>query len=122
MAANILLIEDDDALRAEILDYLLRQKYNVTTCTCIAEAKAALEDATPDTIISDISLPDGDGVSFYVENARRTAGTRWILMSANHDLVRLGNRLKAVSDLPPCSIVVKPLPLRLLDRAIRAAA
>ena len=122
MSTNILLIEDDSALRAEMLDYLMRRKYNVTTCGTIAEADAALDDGTPDTIISDIKLPDGDGVTFYVNNVLRTAGARWILMSANHDLVRLGNELKAVAHLPPCSIIDKPVPLRLLDLAIRTAA
>ena len=122
MATTILLIEDDDALRAEILDYLLRRRYSVTPCSCIADAEAALADAPPDIVIADIRLPDGDGLSFYVENARQSAGTRWILMSANHDLVRLGKQLQAVSDLSPCSIVDKPVPLRLLDRALRTTA
>jgi DNA-binding NtrC family response regulator len=122
---RILLVEDDSALRAEILEHLLRRRHRVTACGSITEALAALDDAgeakpAPDAIIADIHLPDGDGVRFYVENARRFPETRWILMSGNHELVRVGNEIKAAGDLPPCAIIDKPLPLRLLDRFLQS--
>jgi len=127
MTSHILLIEDDEALRGEILGYLLRRRHRVTACGSIEEASEALENASdpktaPDTIVSDIRLPDGDGVSFYVANARRYPRIRWILMSGNHDLVRLGNRLKNLQDMPGCAVIDKPVPLRLLDRFIQTAA
>lgn len=127
MPSHILLIEDDEALRGEILEYLLRRRHRVTACGSIEEASEALDGTVdtanaPDTIVSDIRLPDGDGVSFYVANARRYPGVRWILMSGNHDLVRLGNRLKNLQDLPGCAVVDKPVPLRLLDRFIQTAS
>ena len=125
MSRHVLLIEDDNDLRAEILEFLLRRRYRVTACGSIEEASEALDSAggalAPDIIVSDIRLPDGDGVSFYAANARRFRGTRWILMSGNHDLVRLGNRLKNLSDLPGCAVVDKPVPLRLLDQFIQQA-
>jgi len=124
MTNHILLVEDDEPLRREILEYLLRRRYRVTACASIEEASEALDgggDGAFDTVVSDIRLPDGDGVSFYVANARRFPATRWILMSGNHDLVRLGNRLKSLEDLPGCAVVDKPVPLRLLDRFIQTA-
>ena len=39
-------------------------------------------------------------------------------MSGNHDRVRLANELKAIADLPPCSVIEKPILLRLLNRVI----
>lgn len=124
MSANILLIEDDGALRAEILEHLLRRRHQVVACGSLAEALDALDGHSgvaiiPDAVVSDIRLPDGDGVSFYVEHARRFPNTRWILMSGNHDLVRVGNQIKSAGDLPPCAVVDKPLPLRLMDRFLQ---
>jgi DNA-binding NtrC family response regulator len=121
MTSHILLVEDDSALRVEILDYLLRRQHRVTACSTIEEAREFLarvsEDAVPlNTVVSDIRLPDGDGVSLYAENAPRLPGVKWILMSGNHDLVRLGNELKGQAGLPGCAIVDKPMPLRLLAR------
>jgi DNA-binding NtrC family response regulator len=125
MSAHILLIEDDDDVRAEIAEYLLRRRYRVTACATVEEASDALENVrgalAPDTIVSDIRLPDGDGVSFYVANARRFPRTKWILMSGNPDLVRLGNRLTNLTDLPGCAVIDKPVPFRLLDRFIQTA-
>lgn len=83
------------------------------------------DSLAPDIVVSDIKLTDGDGISFYVEQARRFPHVKWILMSGNHDLVRLGNDYKDLSGLPGCTIVDKPIPLRLLgcviDDAERAA-
>jgi len=123
MPSHIVLIEDDRDLRAEILEFLLRRRHRVTACASLQEATDALahvEDKAlaPDAIVSDINLPDGDGCNFYVANARRFPGTRWILMSGNHDLVRIGNRLKHLSDLPACAVIDKPVPLRLLGRFV----
>ena len=123
MSAHILLIEDDHALRAEILDYLVRHDKRVTACGTLAEAREALRPGNgnfgrPDVVVADISLPDGDGASFYVENASRFPEAKWILMSGNHDLVRLADRLKENPDLPTCAVVDKPMPLRLMTRFI----
>jgi len=123
MTADILLIEDDDDIRAEILEYLLRRCYRVTACATVEEASEALENVggalAPDTIVADIRLPDGDGVSFYLANARRFPRTKWILMSGNPDLVRLGNRVRNLTHLPACAVIDKPMALRLLDRFIQ---
>lgn len=123
MPANILLIEDDGDLRTEILEYLLRHHHRVSACDSIVDAREFLQNLgddslAPDIVVSDIKLTDGDGISFYIEQARRFPHVKWILMSGNHDLVRLGNDYKDLSGLPGCTIVDKPIPLRLLGRVI----
>ena len=115
----ILVIEDEVDLRAEIVEFLVRRGHSPTGCGTLAEATAALGTMTPDAVLSDINLPDGDGVNFCVHNAPRFPGTMWLLMSGNDDLVRLGGQLKSVGgDKPTFAIVEKPVPLRLLDRFI----
>ena len=124
MSANVLLVEDDAVLRTEILEYLVRRGYRVAACNSIAAAREYLEPirepaAGPDTVICDIRLPDGDGVALYLSFARRFTNTKWVLMSGAHDLVRLGQQLSEVADLRNCSVIDKPIPLRLLERALR---
>jgi DNA-binding NtrC family response regulator len=118
MTAHILVIEDDADQRIEIVEYMRRRHYRVTACASVSEAGKALDGATPDAVVADIQLPDGDGVSFYVDNAKRVPDARWILMSGNHDLVRLANELKAATGPPLCSVIDKPVALRLLGRFI----
>jgi CheY-like chemotaxis protein len=71
MTTHILLIEDDVEQRGEILEYMLRRRHRVTACASISEAGEALDGAVPDAVVSDVQLPDGDGVTFYGNNARR---------------------------------------------------
>ncbi len=118
MTTHILLIEDDEDQRVEIVEYMLRRHHRVTACASILEAGEALDGAVPDAVVADIQLPDGDGVTFYIDNVRRAPDARWILMSGNHDLVRLANELKANANVPPCSVINKPVALRLLDHFV----
>jgi DNA-binding NtrC family response regulator len=116
---QILVIEDDAALRTEIIEFLGRRRHRPTGCGTLAEATAALEIMIPDAVLSDINLPDGDGVNFCMHNAPRFPATMWLLMSGNDDLVRLGGQLKGIGGAKPTfAIVEKPVPLRLLDRFI----
>ena len=50
MTNHILLIEDDSALRAEILDYLLRRQHRVTACSTIDEAREFLAHVSADAV------------------------------------------------------------------------
>jgi DNA-binding NtrC family response regulator len=118
MPAQILVIEDEEDLRTEIVEFLVRRRHQPVGCASLAEAVAALETMTPDAVFSDINLPDCDGVSFCVQTAERYPGTLWLLMSGNDDLLRLGNELKSIGGEKLFSIVEKPVPLRLLDRFI----
>lgn len=60
--ARILLVEDDPALREGLVELLEREKYVVTSASCIEEARGKL-NALMDMVILDVSLPDGNGVS-----------------------------------------------------------
>jgi DNA-binding NtrC family response regulator len=116
---QILVIEDDVALRTEIVEFLVRRQHCPTGCATLAEATAALDRMTPDAVLSDINLPDGDGVNFCMNNAPRFPAAIWLLMSGDNDLVRLGGQLKSIGgNKPTFAIVEKPVPLRLLDRFI----
>jgi DNA-binding NtrC family response regulator len=121
MAPRILVIEDDDALRSEISDFLQRRRHHVRACATIAEAAQALADETPDIVMSDINLPDGDGAVFCMANAGKHPGATWLLMSGHSDLVQQSRQLKRDPDAPPFSVLSKPVPLRVLDDFVRLA-
>jgi len=119
MPAQILVIEDDDDLRTEIVEFLVRRRHRPIGCSTLAEAAAALETMAPDAVLSDINLPDGDGVNFCMSTAQRFPDAIWLLMSGDGDLLRLGSQLKSIGgEKPTFAIVEKPVPLRLLDRFI----
>ena len=60
-----ILIVEDDADARELMQAVLEQRgASVLAAESVARAFELLEGATPDVIISDIAMPDEDGVSF----------------------------------------------------------
>lgn len=67
---NLLLIEDNEAIVNGLL-YTFRQNgYNIDAQNNIANSLKYLESHTPDLIILDISLPDGNGFNLYKEEIK----------------------------------------------------
>lgn len=123
MARSVLIIEDDEYLRPEMVEYLGRRGCRATGCGSLAEARRALEEALtstapPQCIICDIGLPDGDGFRLLEEFAPRLPTTRWLLMSGSHDFGRLDIKLRSLPDLPRPLVVEKPFSLRALQQFI----
>jgi len=65
----ILVIDDDDDVRESLVDELCGD-YEVQSASCGAEAIAALERARYDAVISDLRMPDQDGIT-VLEHARK---------------------------------------------------
>lgn len=59
---KILLVEDDDALRAGLAELLQREQYHVAEAANGMQARQML-DSSISLILLDVTLPDGDGVS-----------------------------------------------------------
>lgn len=119
MGAQILVIEDDADVRAEILDFLQRRRNTVRACQTLAEAEVALNEMSPDVVMSDICLPDGDGAVFCMNHAGQH-DAKWLLMSGNQELVKQGNRQKDASENPALAILDKPVALRVLENFVRS--
>ncbi len=81
---RILLIEDDRDI-SDLIGYILSDDfYHVTVCATVAEGESAINTATPDVLILDIMLPDGNGVDLCnkIKAQSNTRHVKVILMSA----------------------------------------
>lgn len=58
--AKILLVEDDDTISFGIRVSLEKKGYEITACTCLADAKKLFSDAFA-LVLLDLNLPDGTG-------------------------------------------------------------
>lgn len=71
--ADVLLVEDDNAL-AEGLTYALNlEKFTVTHVRTLCRAEEALAIQKYDVIILDVMLPDGSGLDFIIKIRQRLA-------------------------------------------------
>ncbi len=58
---SILVVDDDDDVRSALLDEL-SSRYDVTSAACGGDAIAALSERPFDVVISDLRMPDHDGI------------------------------------------------------------
>ena len=68
MSQPRILVVDDEASLAEFLSLLFAgQGYNVTTAGSLGEARARLAEGSPDLVLCDILMPDGNGLELLRE-------------------------------------------------------
>jgi two-component system OmpR family response regulator len=60
---NLLLVDDEAALREPLAEYLSRQGFGVTEAESAAQARSRINDARPDLVLLDIMMPGEDGLS-----------------------------------------------------------
>ncbi len=68
---RLLLVEDHTDTRAVVATLLNRCDYQIVTAKSIGEARTRLKEMLFDVLISDLSLPDGDGTDFVREAKRQ---------------------------------------------------
>lgn len=121
---RLLLIEDDDYLRSEIRESLVRRRHEVTAVAFAAEARRILDRLSTapkstasepfDAVVCDMNLTDGNGIDLYVEFGSQHPACRWVLMSGDLDSQRVADERRKHPALPLCSLVEKPVSMRQL--------
>lgn len=117
--ARILLVEDEADLRDNIEVVLSHSGHEIIPAGDGAQALAALEDGPVDLVISDVSMPVMDGISF-VRKVRETmpalAEMPIILLTAHGDKENMMNGRGAGAD----EYLAKPVDYQILNAAINA--
>ncbi|WP_413739230.1 two-component system response regulator KdpE [Sodalis sp. RH21] len=84
MTANILIIEDEDAIRRFVRQALEREGYRVFDAENMARGLIETATRKPDLIVLDLGLPDGNGVDF-IRDLRRWSAIGVVVLSARSD-------------------------------------
>lgn len=122
--ARILIVDDDPIVAESLAEFLSREGYAVSTAASAAEALESLAKSERgpggfDLVISDISMPRGDGLSLLREITRQHRSTAVVMLTG------YGTIESAVESLRhgACDYLTKPIvdqELRLsLERALR---
>lgn len=70
---NVLVVDDEMDCRELVQTIIERAGARVTACASVVEALAAIDANVPDVIVSDIAMPDHDGLSFVKKVRARSA-------------------------------------------------
>lgn len=116
MIASILLVDDNDALRGALKDFLESRKHSVIEATDGAQAFALAEEEVPHLIIMDVVMPGvyGPTASKRIRDYWRTSKIPIILMSGSIEQAALGDILTR----PNIRYLKKPVDLKLLEKTI----
>ena len=68
---KILVIDDDDIMRETIRDILLFESYDVAVASDGKEGLEIIQEESFDMIVTDILMPDKDGIEVIMEGKSR---------------------------------------------------
>ncbi|MCB1893939.1 MAG: sigma 54-interacting transcriptional regulator [Zoogloeaceae bacterium] len=81
--ARVLVVDDDPDLLRLLTMRLAATGYEVSTAASAAAAEAQLASQRPDVVVSDVRLPDRDGLSLFAEIRRHHPSLPVILLTAH---------------------------------------
>ncbi|MDQ6881440.1 MAG: response regulator [Pseudomonadota bacterium] len=116
MTLRVLVVEDDREIRSMMQSALGVEGFDVQTAVSISEARALLQHATPDVLVLDLGLPDGDGVDL-VHHIRKRSPLPILVVSARHQEAQKVLLLDAGAD----DYLTKPFSVAELLARIRVA-
>jgi two-component system phosphate regulon response regulator OmpR len=96
-AHHLLVIDDDDRLRALLERFLTKNGYHVSTAADVAGARAALKRFTFDLLIVDVMLPDASGL-VLTEQIRADHAVPILLLTARKEVEDRIRGLEAGAD------------------------
>lgn len=115
--SRVLVLDDDAAIRTVVGQALRRAGHDVALAATLAEAEAALSKRPPDVLVTDVVLPDGDGLDYLRRVSERHPALPVIVLSAQNTLATAVRATEAGA----YEYLPKPFDLDALARAVDGA-
>lgn len=112
---TILIVDDDQALRETLADFLTAEGYSVAEAGSVQAARAQIESAAPSLVLLDLNMPGGDGLPLAAELRARTDIPVIIISGKGSTIDRVVGLEVGADDYLP-----KPFELRELLARVRA--
>ncbi|GAA0663161.1 two-component system nitrogen regulation response regulator GlnG [Sphingomonas insulae] len=114
---RILVVDDDAAIRTVVAQALRRAGHEVQTAETLQQLDRALATRVPDVLVTDVILPDGDGIDRVKEIGQRLPQLPIIILSAQNTLT---TAVRA-AEVGAYEYLPKPFDLDDLTRAVTGA-
>lgn len=105
---TVLVAEDEESIRVLIEHWLLTAKHVVVGAGSATEAIAALKQRSFDLVITDVLMPDGDGLDLITALKQAQPSARILAMSGGGRYVEGNDCLKMARGLGAHAAVMKP--------------
>ncbi|MEJ7927098.1 nitrogen regulation protein NR(I) [Sphingobium sp. AN641] len=117
VTGSVLVVDDDPAICIVVGEALRRQGHKVKTAASIRERSALLKSFSPDVLITDVILPDGDGLDDIADIIANEPEMNVIVLSAQNTL----NTAIRATEKGAFEYLPKPFDLNELTRAVADA-
>jgi two-component system nitrogen regulation response regulator GlnG len=117
LTGKVLVVDDDPAICMVVSEALKRQGHIIRTAGSIAERCEALVSFVPDVLITDVILPDGDGLDDVGSILASDPDLKVIILSAQNTL----NTAVRATGQGAFEYLPKPFDLNELSRAVSEA-
>lgn len=118
---NVLIVDDDELFRTMLQEMVRREGYQVRAVTNGNEALIAIAQQPPDLIITDILMPEKDGIELIAELAQHGSRIPIIAVSGGRRAISLEFNLESATLMGVRATLPKPFTRDALRRAIAAA-
>ncbi len=81
----VYVVEDHEVIRSGVVQYLSLSGYEAKGFKSLADARVGFAEKTPDLLIQDVMLPDGDGFTFVKEVKEKNSKLPVIFLTARID-------------------------------------
>jgi len=115
MKPRVLVVEDEEAISEPLAEYLAREGFAPEVASTLEAATAAFQAATPDFVLLDVMLPDGDGRDLARE-IRKTSDVPIVMLTARGEEI---DRILGL-ELGADDYMVKPFSARELVARLHA--
>lgn len=83
MPHEILIVDDERVLREELADFFQSQGLHAVIASCVTEALERVDGRDFDVILTDIRMPDADGIELIRQLRERAPETQVLVMTAH---------------------------------------
>jgi CheY-like chemotaxis protein len=118
---KVLIVDDDELFRTMLVEMVQREGYQVSTAMDGNAALAAIERSRPDLVITDILMPEKDGIELIMELAQHEARIPIIAVSGGRRSISLEFNLESAKLMGVRATLPKPFTREQLREAIADA-
>ncbi|MBQ4205068.1 MAG: sigma-54-dependent Fis family transcriptional regulator [Bacteroidales bacterium] len=117
MSKKILIVDDDVAFGVMLKTWFQKNSWETVLASDLEQAVAASKTASFDLILSDLRLPDGDGIMFLTSLREKKIMTPFIIMTGYADVQTAVNAIK----MGAFDYLKKPITPTMLEQKIVSA-
>ena len=116
---SILVADDEDSIRSLLEHFLKNAGHKVIVVSNAREACEAMKKQTFDLVITDVLMPDGDGLDLITELRKVQPNARILAMSGGGRYLEGSDYLKLAKGIGAHSAMMKPFTWQQLQDAIK---